>query len=152
MTPSVTSTRRALMPSGGRNALTAFETASMPVSEEPPLANARSRTKIMPNAIRPLPVRMPGVLPWQRVVVVRQRAERLAEQADDDHEDNDGGEQVGGHREGAPGLADPAQVAVAHQDHDGDRDHGEELGWLIAGTAEATAAVPAATWTATVTT
>ena len=42
------------MPSGGLNALTALETASMPVSDEPPLANARSSTKTMPNAIRPL--------------------------------------------------------------------------------------------------
>ena len=51
MTPSVTSTRRALMPSGGLNALTAFDTASMPVSEEPPLANAFNRTKTMAKAI-----------------------------------------------------------------------------------------------------
>ncbi len=40
------------MPSGGLNALTALETASMPVSDEPPLANARSSTKISPNVIR----------------------------------------------------------------------------------------------------
>ena len=33
----------ALRPSGGRSALTAFETASIPVSDEPPLANARPR-------------------------------------------------------------------------------------------------------------
>ena len=39
---------------GGLNALTAFDTASMPVSEDPPLANARSSTKTIPNAIRPL--------------------------------------------------------------------------------------------------
>ena len=57
--PSVTSTLRALMPSGGRNALTALETASMPVSDEPPLANARSSTKTMPNAIRPLVAECP---------------------------------------------------------------------------------------------
>ena len=54
MTPSITSTRRALIPSGGRNAPTALDTASMPVSDDPPLANARSRTKIRPNVIRPL--------------------------------------------------------------------------------------------------
>ncbi len=42
MDPWVTSIWRALRPSGGRSALTAFETASMPVSEEPPLANAFS--------------------------------------------------------------------------------------------------------------
>ncbi len=54
MRPSVTSTCRALMPSGGLNALTALDTASMPVSDEPPLANARSSTKTMPEAIRPL--------------------------------------------------------------------------------------------------
>ena len=52
MTPSITRTRRALMPSGGLNALTAFDTASMPVSEEPPFANARSSTNISPKLIR----------------------------------------------------------------------------------------------------
>ena len=40
MTPSVTSTVRALRPSGGLNAPTASLTASMPVSDAPPLANA----------------------------------------------------------------------------------------------------------------
>jgi hypothetical protein len=54
MRPSVTSTLRALRPSGGRNALTALDTASMPVSDDPPLANARSRTKISPNEISEL--------------------------------------------------------------------------------------------------
>ncbi len=54
MTPSVTSTRRALTPSGGRNTLTALETASIPVSEEPPLAKARSSTKTIPNVISAL--------------------------------------------------------------------------------------------------
>ena len=43
MAPWVTSSWRALRPSGGRSALTALETASIPVSEEPPLANARPR-------------------------------------------------------------------------------------------------------------
>jgi len=39
--PSMMSTRRALRPSGGRNAPTpASDTASMPVSDAPPLANA----------------------------------------------------------------------------------------------------------------
>ena len=41
------STLRALRPSGGLNALTALEIASMPVSDEPPLANACSSTKTM---------------------------------------------------------------------------------------------------------
>ena len=45
MRPWVTSTLRALGPSGGFSALTALETASMPVSDEPPLAKARSRVK-----------------------------------------------------------------------------------------------------------
>ena len=36
----MTSTRRALRPSGGRKFATPFEIASRPVSEEPPLANA----------------------------------------------------------------------------------------------------------------
>ena len=51
--PSVMSTLRAFRPSGGRNAPTASETASMPVSDAPPLANARSRVKIMAPLIRP---------------------------------------------------------------------------------------------------
>ena len=47
MRPSVTSTVRALRPSGGLNAPTASLTASMPVSDAPPLANAFSSVKIM---------------------------------------------------------------------------------------------------------
>ena len=50
----MTSTLRALRPSGARNALTALDTASMPVSDDPPLANERSRTKISPNEISEL--------------------------------------------------------------------------------------------------
>ena len=46
MKPWVTRTRRALRPSGGRSALTALDTASMPVSDEPPLANARSSVRM----------------------------------------------------------------------------------------------------------
>src|SRR5215469_6528374 len=46
MRPQATSTRRALIPTGGLNALTAFDTASMPVSDEPPLANERASVKI----------------------------------------------------------------------------------------------------------
>jgi len=38
MEPWVTRICRALRPSGGRSALTALETASIPVSEDPPLA------------------------------------------------------------------------------------------------------------------
>ena len=41
----MTSTWRALRPSGGFSALTALDTASIPVSDEPPLAKARSRVK-----------------------------------------------------------------------------------------------------------
>ncbi len=53
MTPSVTSTVRALRPSGGLNAPTASLTASMPVSDAPPLANARSRVKIITPLMSP---------------------------------------------------------------------------------------------------
>ena len=38
MEPWMTRICRALRPSGGRSALTALETASMPVSDDPPLA------------------------------------------------------------------------------------------------------------------
>ena len=58
--PSATSTLRALLPSGGRNALTALDTASMPVSDEPPLANARSSTKTMRERDQAAGGRVPG--------------------------------------------------------------------------------------------
>ena len=63
--PSITRTRRALTPSGGLNALTALETASMPVSEAPPLANAFSSTKMITKLVKleaPLPM---GNSPWR---------------------------------------------------------------------------------------
>ena len=53
MMPSATSTRRALIPSGGLNALTALDTASMPVSEAPPLANDFSSVKISTIEVSP---------------------------------------------------------------------------------------------------
>ena len=59
MQPSVTRTLRALIPSGGLNAPTASETASMPVSEAPPFANARRNVKIITTLMRldvPLPI------------------------------------------------------------------------------------------------
>ena len=40
MQPCITSNWRAFRPSGGRSALTALETASIPVSDEPPFAKA----------------------------------------------------------------------------------------------------------------
>ena len=46
-------TWRAFRPSGGRNAPTASETASIPVSDAPPLANALSRVKIITPVISP---------------------------------------------------------------------------------------------------
>ena len=49
ISPSATSTCRALRPSGLRNAPTALDTASMPVSDDPPLANAFSSTNTMPK-------------------------------------------------------------------------------------------------------
>ena len=42
-----------MRPSGGRSALTALDTASMPVSDEPPLAKARAMMYRAPKAIRP---------------------------------------------------------------------------------------------------
>ena len=63
----------------------------------------------------------------------------------------DAGEQVGGQREDLPGLPDAAQVAEAHQQDDADAISASPYG-PMAGNAEATAAVPAATCTATVTT
>ena len=53
MMPSVIRTLRAFLPSGGRNAPTASLTASMPVSDAPPLAKARSRVKIITPVMSP---------------------------------------------------------------------------------------------------
>ncbi len=50
----ITSTRRALIPSGGRKVATPLEIASSPVSEEPPLAKARSTTKRLAPINSPL--------------------------------------------------------------------------------------------------
>jgi hypothetical protein len=100
------------------NALTALETASMPVSDEPPLAKAFSRTN--QGAV----VRRPGDGPGARVVE-RKIPEGLAYQASDDHDDDHGGEQVGRHRERPACLADAAQVAEAHQQDDDDGHQGQ---------------------------
>ena len=51
----ITSTRRALGPSGGRKFETPFEIASRPVNEDPPLAKARSTMMIPAPYKRPLP-------------------------------------------------------------------------------------------------
>ncbi len=64
MMPSITSTRRALMPSGGLNALTALDTASMPVSEEPPLANERISVKITARRATPSVPEPIWTVPW----------------------------------------------------------------------------------------
>ena len=40
------------MPSGGLNALTALETASMPVRDAPPLANAFSSVKMITKLVK----------------------------------------------------------------------------------------------------
>ena len=56
MAPWISRIRRALRPSGGRSALTALDTASMPVREDPPLANARASVSMAAKAIRvPVP-------------------------------------------------------------------------------------------------
>ena len=49
------STRRALRPCGFRKTLTVFEIASTPVSDEPPLANARSNTSTVAPITKPFP-------------------------------------------------------------------------------------------------
>ena len=53
MLPWVIRICRACLLSGGRSALTALETASIPVSEEPPLAKARARKKRAAKVNRP---------------------------------------------------------------------------------------------------
>ena len=56
----MTSTRRALGPSGGRNAPTPLEMASSPVSDEPPLAKALSMMKTVAPIRKPLAVWVPS--------------------------------------------------------------------------------------------
>ena len=53
MMPSATRTLRAFLPSGGLKAPTASLTASMPVSDAPPLANAFSSVKIITPVMSP---------------------------------------------------------------------------------------------------
>ena len=48
-------TRRAFMPSGFRNTLMVLETASIPVSDVPPLANARNTISTVAPIISPPP-------------------------------------------------------------------------------------------------
>ena len=55
MQAMIVSTLRALMLSGLRKLLTVLEIASTPVSDEPPLANARSTIRRVAPMIRPLP-------------------------------------------------------------------------------------------------
>ncbi len=56
----VTSTRRALGPSGGRKDPTPFEMASRPVSDDPPLAKALSKMKTVAPIKKLLPVWVPS--------------------------------------------------------------------------------------------
>ena len=49
------STRRALRPCGSRNTLTVLEIASTPVSDVPPLANARNTTRTVAPITKPPP-------------------------------------------------------------------------------------------------
>ena len=49
----MTSTRRALRPWGARKALTPFDIASRPVSDDPPFANERSTTRTTTKNTRP---------------------------------------------------------------------------------------------------
>ena len=79
-------TRRALRLSGGRKALTVLEIASTPVSDEPPLANARSTISRVAPMIRPLPWwtehRSVGV----RRVINREAADEFTNDPDDDRQ------------------------------------------------------------------
>ncbi len=58
-TPIRIRTSRALRASGGRNAGTPFDTASVPVSATEPAENAR-RIRSSPSAFRPLLLEPPG--------------------------------------------------------------------------------------------
>ena len=71
--------RRALGPLGFWNALTPSEIASSPVSDEPPLANARSSTKIAAPDRIGLCWSTTGIIPAHPPgVVLRQVADQLA--------------------------------------------------------------------------
>ena len=58
---------------------------------------------------------------------VRQPGAQLADQADDDRQPDRAGEEVGRHREDPARLADAAQVAIAHEQHDQHRDHAQDV-------------------------
>ncbi len=131
--PSVTSTLRAFSPSGGRNALTAFDTASMPVSDEPPLANARSSTKTSPKEMRllwfgvtPAPQTSAPCATCQRPRSPKISLARPTMMTPIITLAN----RYVGHGERAPGLADAAQVAVEHQQDDADGDQLQDVGMV----------------------
>ena len=95
----------------------------MPVSDAPPLANARSSVKDHDRADDPRAARAEHVGAGHGARVIRvELAEGLADQADHDHQDDRTREQVGGDGEGPARLLEAAQVAVTHQEHDADAD------------------------------
>ena len=79
----ITSTRRALGPSGGRKDPTPFEMASRPVSDDPPLAKAFSMMKTVAPIRKPLPVWVPsGRAPGALTLALRQARDGGPHQAD----------------------------------------------------------------------
>ena len=123
-----TSVWRACTEAGRRKLPTPLEIASRPVSDEPPLANERSRVMKASPISQPWPgvPRCPpksllcgGMGMWWR------SPQRLLDVADDDHRGQRDHVEVGREGEDPPGLADAAQVAVEQEEHDADRDgHG----------------------------
>ena len=128
MAPWISRIRRALRPSGGRSALTALDTASIPVSEDPPLANARASIRMAAKAIR-VPVPCPiGTVPGCQVACGRPPPTNSRASPDDDHQADRPGEQVGRQRERPAVLPDAEQVHVAHEERGHDRDQQQGRG------------------------
>ena len=128
MAPWISRIRRALRPSGGRSALTALDTASIPVSEDPPLANARASVRMAAKAIR-VPVPCPiGTVPAFQVACGRPPPTNSRASPTMIIRPTDAGEQVGRQREHPAVLPDAEQVHVAHQERGRDRDQQQGRG------------------------
>ena len=100
---------RAFFHSGGLKAGTPSEIASTPVSAAQPELKAR---RMMKSVSAPVPASASAP---RRRFLDREAVERVADEADREHDEDADQEEVGRHGEDAAGLPDAAQVEQRHQ-------------------------------------
>ena len=146
----ITSVMRALRDSGDRKTLTPLEMASVPVSAEPPEANAFITTNSDAPSSRPCPGVPTEIAPaWCSEWGWRSPRTALTEPTmmSSDHV---GDEEIGRDGEGPARLADAAQVAVGDEHDEADGDPHRAVVRPRLGKTDVNASTPAATDTATV--